>query len=769
MKTLLLAKWQHFLLVSTLLSLSAYVLWACAGGDWDVSYESNYTPETFVADTSLKPFFYADLSFYYDINYDTEHNTRFNQSNTEEWQQYLGGSVKKAEVDYFLNTATTAVIEGVNSFLQGKTTSVPAAASKYSSLIANNVTNDKVKAFFRYLVYAKKSEGFAVQDAGDYWDYEEAQKNKPQASSYTALLSGLNVAFTDTQDMFVKQRYWFQLVRYYFNFNTPKAVQFFEQSQADFPQNTLYYRTMAYAAGAYYKQKDYSKANYYYSLVFAAGDKLKTVAHYSFHPQNETDWRKTLMLCKNNEEKATLWQMLGMFYADESRSIQEIYKINPQSPKTAILLTRLVNKLEIDSYENFPELDKDDPENYDANYYDEKEKKRIALVAAQKSKQIGEYLKWIAPITDSGKNSDAFLWNVSTGYLHFLAKNYAQANTYYAKADKQLPNTTLAKKQLRLLKLLANVGNLGKISEKNETDLLADLKWLYDQSQENDAKFRCTEAQHWVKNTLADKYAQQNDTLKAECFVSNTDFYTNNQQIEQLKTFFSKPNRTPFEQFCATMSEKKLADLWAFQAIQATFNDQIDDAVSKMQQANGVAKIKLLGNPFNSKIQDCHDCDHALPQKIIYTKLSFLQKMQEMKQKLATDDVFNNALLLGNAFYNITYYGNARVFYQDAVLGNGQSNTDNTLALKYYQIALQNATDNEQKAKCYYLMAKCQRNEWYNQTIYNNTENEFNYDKSAPDFIEWDGFKALKKYINTKYAQQVLKECGYFATINARK
>ena len=155
--------------------------------------------------------------------------------------------------------------------------------------------------------------------------------------------------------------------------------------------------------------------------------------------------------------------------------------------------------------------------------------------------------------------------------------------------------------------------------------------------------------------------------------------------------------------------------------------------------------------------------------------------MQEMKQKLATDDVFNNALLLGNAFYNITHYGNARVFYEGAVLGSGQYSpfsidenfmkmlTDNTLALKYYQIALQNATDNEQKAKCYYLMAKCQRNEWYNQTIYNNTENEFNYDESAPDFIEWDGFKALKKYTNTKYAQQVLKECGYFATINARK
>jgi tetratricopeptide (TPR) repeat protein len=134
-------------------------------------------------------------------------------------------------------------------------------------------------------------------------DYEETKNNRPKAATFANLLSGLNAAFADTKDAFVKQRYWFQLVRFYFNFDAPKAIQLFEQNQANFSKNTLYYRTMAYAAGAYYKQKNYAQANYYYSLVFDAGNNLKTVAHFSFHPQDEKDWQKTLSLCKNDNEK----------------------------------------------------------------------------------------------------------------------------------------------------------------------------------------------------------------------------------------------------------------------------------------------------------------------------------------------------------------------------------------------------------------------------------------------------------------------------------
>lgn len=141
---------------------------------------------------------------------------------------------------------------------------------------------------------------------------------------------------------------------------------------------------MAYCAGAYYRQKNYAQANYYYSLVFAAGDKLKTVAHFSFHPQEESDWNKTLQLARNNSEKATLWQLLGIHYADEARSIQAIYGLDPKSPRTDLLLTRLVNKIEqTDIYKYFPELDDDSWTNLMTRKYRQKEKKTRRLVCRQ--------------------------------------------------------------------------------------------------------------------------------------------------------------------------------------------------------------------------------------------------------------------------------------------------------------------------------------------------------------------------------------------------
>jgi hypothetical protein len=81
-----------------------------------------------------------------------------------------------------------------------------------------------------------------------------------------------------------------------------------------------------------------------------------------------------------------------------------------------------------------------------------------------------------------------------------------------------------------------------------------------------------------------------------------------------------------------------------------------------------------------------------------------------------------------------------------------------TLPVKYYTMALGAATTDEQKAKCTYMLAKCERNEWYNKT---------NGDAKT-DFIAFKNFAELKKYSATKYYQEVIKECGYFRTY-ARK
>jgi hypothetical protein len=84
-----------------------------------------------------------------------------------------------------------------------------------------------------------------------------------------------------------------------------------------------------------------------------------------------------------------------------------------------------------------------------------------------------------------------------------------------------------------------------------------------------------------------------------------------------------------------------------------------------------------------------------------------------------------------------------------------------SVARSYYQKAYDAATTKEQKAKCAYMLAKCERNEYYNNTIFAKPY----WDRStAPDFLAWDGFKLLKtQYFDTRYYQDVIRECGYFS------
>ena len=159
----------------------------------------------------------------------------------------------------------------------------------------------------------------------------------------------------------------------------------------------------------------------------------------------------------------------------------------------------------------------------------------------------------------------------------------------------------------------------------------------------------------------------------------------------------------------------------------------------------------------------------------MYFKVRFVEVLKIMEEKVKKgEDLYNNYLLLGNAFYNITFYGNARVFYEGAIIGNDittayqmsdsfkSSLFDMENAKQYYVLALKAAKNDEQKAKCHYMLAKCERNEYYNK----NDMNIDYWDNSKYSaFLAWTGFKKLKEqYSATKYYQDVIKECGYFAT-----
>ena len=160
----------------------------------------------------------------------------------------------------------------------------------------------------------------------------------------------------------------------------------------------------------------------------------------------------------------------------------------------------------------------------------------------------------------------------------------------------------------------------------------------------------------------------------------------------------------------------------------------------------------LPANPFNIHIQDCHDCDQTAKQKQKFTSLTFLKTLRSIKADLnAGKDRYRNALLLANAYYNISYYGNNRWFYEYDIF-NGIDKYSQTISQKYYLLARDYASNNEQKAKCTFMASKCEHNNYYSLP-----ENDVTTPWTEKYFTE---LKA--NYSQTNYYKDVLNECGYF-------
>jgi hypothetical protein len=152
----------------------------------------------------------------------------------------------------------------------------------------------------------------------------------------------------------------------------------------------------------------------------------------------------------------------------------------------------------------------------------------------------------------------------------------------------------------------------------------------------------------------------------------------------------------------------------------------------------------------------------------------------EDKVKAGGAEVYTNAMLAANAFYNITHYGNARAFYYCKIMGEYQSSPDlidaqfrpmlldMNLATQYYTQALNAAKTDEQKAKCYFMLAKCERNKFYNDSIYNKKGYQYGDNANLPEFLPWNGFKSLKQYNTTKFYQEAIRECGYFRSYSQK-
>jgi hypothetical protein len=723
------------------------IIFACAGGDdWGWSFDSNFTPETFV-DKSYAPLFLSQEVFY--NGFDTDHNSRFNDEILQDWETFLKGKMDTKTVKFFLFDSSATDINKLQNFYKSQKNNP--ISDKWSKKI--DLNNRKISSFITFLSLSKQIETVSVSN-DENWSYEPVEQ---KIFSDIKTIKTIETRYNTVSDTFLKNRYWFQTVKaYFYSGDNHSATVFFQKTESSVPKNTLYYRALAYIAGINYKNKDYTLSNYQYSQVFDKCPAMRVVATYCFHPQEQKDWNGSLALAKTNKEKVALWAIQG-YYGDEEKAIAEIYKLQPQSEHLDYLLTRLINNQETKIDNSFKE--KSVLEN----------KKRLKDSISKSA------LNLVTNIAQSEQTNKPYLWNVAAGYLETLNGNFKQADKNFDNAESKMPQTPLAINQVRLLRFVNNLNKIDKIDSNNEKTIVKDLAWLYDElPKANIENLRSNNAYSWSKKYLSALYKSQKNDVMAELFDRDQSFYDNDKNVLEMKVFLSKNNKTAVEKIGLSVYDVKLADIYNYQAVAATFANKIPEAIDFMQQSGSLQHLKFRGNPFNGNIKDCHDCDHIAYQKKKYSQIDFLNTIKVMKENVAKgEEVYTNSLLLANAFYNISHYGNARQFHEININGYGYSPydfrdrvrnmiTDCSLAKMYYQKALEAANNKEQKAKCTYMLAKCERNDFYNSR-FKLYENAWEMMYGKVNFVAWDRFKKLKSnYSDTKYYQDVINECGYF-------
>jgi hypothetical protein len=718
------------------------IIYACGGdnGDWGVFFDTNFTPETFV-DKSYTPLFLSSNLFYspdsYD-SFDTNHNKRFENQIITDWQVYVGNNS--------YDDAIKKIIVSDSSYIQ---------LEKAKKIIKLDTKNQKIKKLLQFLDDAK----LTSKTATDVWNYETT------ASYVTSKdIKYLEKKYNSQKDQFLKNRYWFQVIKgNFYSDKQQNTVAFFNKTEKEMPKNTLYYRAVAYLAGIEYKNKNFAKSNFLYAQVFDKCPEMRVVAAYCFHPQESADWNRSLEMTTTLDEKSALWALYG-YYNDNKTAIENIFESNPKSEHLDFLLTRLINEHE---QEADPYLENDD---------------KLKFIT-KKDSLLAEDLKLISKIANSNQTKNPFLWKTACGYFETLHGNYDNADSYFNLAQANMPKTDLAIKQIRLLRFINNVSKIKTVNNENEKTIVDDLNWLYFEiPNEKETAFRYSNAINWSKTYLSTVFQNQNEAVMSELFLLNNDFYYNHKNLDAMKAFLKKTDKTPLETIAAKIYSLKLNDIYDFEAVKATYEDKIPEAIAFLEQTHSLHDDSFLGNPFNGNIKDCHDCDHVAYQKRKYSQLDFLKTIQTMKQNIEKKvDVYTNSLLIANGFYNITHFGNTRTFYESDMIGYGSSPygfadkskkliTNCALAKKYYSLALANASNKEQKAKCHYMLAKCERNDYYNKK-YEPIKNYWEIDHDGIDFLAWSGFKNLKEnYSKTKYYQEVISECGYFDTyINGLK
>ncbi|MBL7887906.1 MAG: hypothetical protein JNL24_00045 [Bacteroidia bacterium] len=706
---------------------------------------------------NFRPFYYS-ANLYNSSESDPDENDII--SNCQEWQKKLGTQVLVQDIYKVLYNITPEQFQQAYE------------DHKLTELIPNNsfikeLEKKSNKELLEYIRFSKELEYYNFKTYGKWESWEDENRDwfagyeVKFKESYNYIYSKLN-----TSDQFLRLRYAFQRIKicYYQNEHNRVKELYLNYFERINDQTILVPWAMLYYAHSEDKSGNHIYANYLYSRVFDLCESKKYVAMQWFNKQPEII-EQTLSFANNDIEKANIISMAC--FRNPGPAIDQIkmcYSLGSTNNYFTTLVAREINKIE--DWILTPQLTEYAPsvELSDEWYTDREAAMKKNL---NKDKLYLQTFKiFLISCQQNAKAELKDFLSLAIAHLCFINNEMAAGQKFIGTISANTNESILIQKNVELCLIKLRSSNI--LDNSTQTDIANHLKEIEQIAKSNHEYFKTLysltriiskEYRSKNKNAIAgllfmrseiykDKYEMLNEgyTYNDEGNFENYyywpiayfDRYATLNDMTELIALLQNKNKTIFQQYITT---QYLPDINVYKDLKATIafrnndlsltEDILKEIPSNFWDNNYEFKNYLNEDPFLPK-----RLSYAYKRDFTYhfNKYDFIKKLNKLLNDAEQKKDAASYLLLGHAFYNCSYWGNAWMmtcygkgseedyyYSSDYQFGSNfkqrrayqeENYFKCTLAKKYYTKACELAINNEQKAMANLMIHCCKEAEY---------------------------------------------------------
>lgn len=727
-------------------------------------------PDIINKNAAYAPFFLRWGDYYQQIYFSKDIQK---EENIKEWIERFCNQAEYADVEDVVYKSNFDDLVELREAALDKQKRTPLPYSMGGNTFAEMLALNGCTEVIDYLMFAKKCEPYVIAQ-GDGWTVPE----RDVTTMYALVNEGMG-RFEQTASHFVRLRYAYQIIRlahYTRNWVYTEELYNYLIPKIDLKKpSIIFYWIIGHLAGSMQQLKKYPEAAYRYSIIFRNCPSKRIQAWRSFLIRNDKDWKQTLLLCQNDAEKATLYAMrAGGSHAQAVEDLQEIYNLDPHNLQLDLLLTGDVQELEKVFLRT--------------SVTDHKYGQAIGVIKRQNAdKHLLDLQKFVRQVAQEKKVPNLKLWQAMEGYLELLEGDRNAAGTSWDILEKKLDKKDSDKNlyhQLEIWRCLMDIMNLDTIGN-GKADSVAYRVRSYNVFKQY------PNFELFLQDWLSQDYAVKSHPGKAIIAAYSPSALGYNPSLAVLEDLLkladsNDPVLLERTMMMDTSPDRIRAQLLEIKGAYLLSLGQPEAALATLRKIKPSEEIRLTKfSPFREKVGE--RVHREVYDTLFLTRRQIAEHIIDFEFRAKAAQAENDPIaawyyyLIGLGYYNMSYFGYEwevmdyyRSGYNQLRLSQGpvfplrnspdgnRENTDVSLALSYFDKALNAAKTPEMAARASFMAARCRQKQWF-------CDPECTYRPGSklipvlPDeYLNYYNL-LMTQYANTQFYEAIVKECRWLA------